>query len=218
MSLISPTYLVDNIVSAWIAYKDKPINVYALSERIVYKEDLLQLEFPFDPATCEELNCIVSGVDYTIESDYPTKICFINDVRRSPFILNNYTRLPYKIDRSPEARDIIAYTDEEEEIIVCENKTTPLKHNQIRFIDDTKVECSQNLIGKRIKVSCSILIKRWVNNLSQKINTPLKCFLANNSELQVLQGDLVVANSVDLYAPTRIVSLKNLQQLSRETL
>lgn len=210
--------LLDNIASAWIAYKEQAINVYAYCDRIVYKEDFLQLEFPFDPANCEELNCIVSGVDYTIERDHPTKICFINDIRRSPFILNNYTRLPYKIDRSPEARDILVYTDEEEEITICEDKTTPLKHNQIRFLDDQKVECSQNLIGKQIKVSCSILIRRWVNNLSQKINTPLKCFLANSEELQIISGNLVVSSGVDLHSPTRIIRFNELQQLSRELL
>jgi hypothetical protein len=205
--------LIENIQAAWISYKNEIINAYANCNRSTFSPNLIRLNFPYDPAYSEELNCIVKGVDYTISSDHPLKICFTTKVNSSPSPINNYTRLPYSIDRSCPDRPLLAYTGEGKEVTVKDEGA--LSKGEIRFLKDDLIQCSPDLIGKTINISCSIKIKRWVNDLPQKITERIHCYLASPQWCQVLTGNLILQPHVNLNQSDRIVILDSLISIKK---
>lgn len=208
--------LIEDIQVAWISHQGQTIDLLADIGDSSFHPSQISLTFPYNPVRAEELNCLVLGIGYEIIPDYPLKICFATKVLGSPFTINNYTRLPYCIDRGINSRPILVFTSDQQEVEIVSDPLSPLKRRQVRFIDDYQVECSPDLIGEVVNISCSILIKRWIQEQRKIRVSSLCCNLASQDYLQVIEAKLLVQPQVNLQSSRRVIVLspKDVKELS----
>ena len=209
--------LINKFESSWLEYKGQVIDSYALPESTTLLDDTLEISFPFIPEKNEELNNIAANKDFEVVSDRKMQATFRQIATIPKTTVNNYTQLPYRIDRDPN-KQVIAYSPAFEDglVVVDNSDQKPLSPLEIRFIKDTEFECNSSLAGKEVVLICPIIFNRYVKSLAGVIDDSLIVHLASLNEHQTLSGQVEACRFDELHSPIRTIKIVNVKEIARE--
>ena len=197
---------------------NRHVDSLAYNDLIELSEGRLKLIFPFSNAA-EELNHIVFGVGYSIESNYSLEVLLRLKAKNGESTrIINHIPLPYTIDMD----SAIAYCPDLNDCPIDLVSQITGK-NQIAICSDSnQAVVSPNLYNKEIKISALTIYPRWIEKTKEKLERVIVNFVGKNqrgqAELVELEGALVVEPEVSLYLPTRTVWLEDLVEIGRTVL